>query len=132
MTDNTESKKYSSIHQENLQELVHAFYPKVLKDEVLAPFFIKKLGEDIKTPPWKEHLKLLTEFWKFVALGFDDYKGNPLQPHFYIEGISREAFKAWLYLFHQTADELFDETASSYLKNKSNEIAENFIHKLEL
>ena len=67
-----------------------------------------------------------------VALGFDEYDRNPLQPHLNMQGISREAFTSWLNLFHETADELFDETASGYLKDKSSEIADNFMRKLEL
>ena len=128
----TDKPLYSSIHQENIQELVHAFYPKILKDELVAPFFITKLGDNIESPLWKEHLKLLTEFWKFVALGFDEYEGNPLKPHLEMQGISREAFSSWLKLFHETVDERFDETAGSYLKDKSAEIAENFMRKLNL
>ena len=123
---------YTSIHQENVKELVEAFYPKVLKDPILSPFFKQKLGENIENTQWKEHLKLITEFWKFVALGFDDYQGNPLQPHLNMEGISREDFSSWLHLFHETVDELFDSTAGGYLKNKSSEIAENFMRKLNL
>ncbi len=123
---------YTSIHQDNVEKLVRAFYPKVLKDEVLSPFFIAKLGNDIENPAWKAHLKLIIEFWKMVALGFDEYDRNPLQPHLNMQGISREAFSSWLKLFHETADELFDETASRYLKDKSSEIADNFMRKLEL
>ncbi len=132
MIDSNRSKKYASIHQDNIKILVENFYPKVLKDELLAPFFIAKLGEDINHPLWREHLKLITEFWKKVALGFEEYERNPLEPHLQIEGISPEAFEAWLRLFHETADELFDETASNYLKEKSSEIAENFMRKLKL
>lgn len=123
---------YKSINQENIGILVRTFYPRVLEDKVLAPFFIEKLGNNIENRHWKAHLTLLTEFWKFVALGFDDYSGNPLQPHELIKGLDREAFTAWLNLFHKTIDELYDETAGGYLKDKSDEIAGNFIRKLNL
>lgn len=127
-----EQVPYKSLHQENIAILVDKFYPKVLKDKILAPFFIEKLGDNIESKVWKEHLKLLTEFWKFVALGFDEYNGNPLQPHTLIEGLSREAFAQWLKVFHESIDELFDKTAGQYLKDKSTEIAENFMRKLDL
>ena len=118
--------------QDNVKELVENFYPKVLKDPIISPFFIQKLGDNIESTQWKIHLKLVTEFWKFVALVFDEYKGNPLKPHLEMQGISREAFANWIKLFHETVDERFDETAGSYLKDKSAEIAENFMRKLNL
>ena len=128
----TDRVRYNSIHQDNIKELVENFYPKVLKDPIISPFFIQKLGDNIESTQWKTHLKLITEFWKFVALGFDEYKGNPLKPHLEMQGISREAFANWIKLFHETVDERFDETAGSYLKDKSAEIAENFMRKLNL
>jgi hemoglobin len=121
-----------SINEENIGILVRTFYTQVLKDALLAPFFIEKLGDDIQSKAWEEHLVLLTEFWKFVALGYDDYSGNPLQPHFHIEGLSREAFTRWLNLFHHTVDTLYTPTAGDFFKLKSTDIAENFMRKLYL
>lgn len=121
-----------SINEENIEILVRTFYTQVLKDELLAPFFIEKLGDDLQNRDWQEHLTLLTEFWKFVALGYDDYDGNPLQPHFHIEGLSREAFSGWLNLFHHTVDSLYTPSTGEYFKQKSTDIAENFMRKLNL
>ncbi|HHS93201.1 MAG TPA: group III truncated hemoglobin [Campylobacterales bacterium] len=124
--------KFQSINEENIATLVRTFYPSVLQDPILAPLFIDKLGEDIEGELWEEHLLLLTEFWKFVALGYDDYKGNPLKPHLDIMGINREAFMAWLSLFHKTVDALYAPQTGEYFKNKSQEIADNFMRKLSL
>lgn len=121
-----------SINEENIEILVRRFYAQVLQDTLLAPFFIEKLGDDLQGKVWEEHLALLTEFWKFVALGYDEYKGNPLQPHFHIEGLSRVAFKRWLKLFYQTVDSLYTPSTGEYFKEKSSDIAENFMRKLNL
>ena len=121
-----------SINEENIEILVRTFYTQVLKDPMLAPFFIEKLGDDLQSQAWKEHLALLTEFWKFVALGYEDYSGNPLEPHFHIAGLSREAFTAWLHLFHHTVDSLYIPSTGEYFKQKSTDIAENFMRKLDL
>lgn len=131
MKDNPPSL-YTSINEENIIVLVRTFYPKVLKDSVLSPFFIAKLGDDIQSKQWEEHLKLLIEFWKFAALGYEEYSGHPLQAHFNLEGLSREAFKAWITLFHSTVDTLYSADASEYFKEKSTNIAEAFIAKLKL
>ena len=74
----------------------------------------------------------MIEFWEFIALGYDDYNGNPLQPHFEIQGINKEAFKAWLKLFHTVVDTLYTPSTGEYFKIKSNDIAENFIRRLSL
>lgn len=123
---------YKTINEENIELLVRRFYSEVLKDTTLAPFFIAILGDDMHNEKWEEHLLLLTEFWKFVALGYDEYKGNPLQPHLLIKGLSRDAFKSWLNLFHQTVDTLYTPSTGEYFKQKSTDIAENFMRKLSL
>ena len=123
---------HKSINEENIEILVRTFYPLVLKDSTLAPFFIEKLGDDIQSETWEEHLLLLTEFWKFVALGYDEYTGNPLQPHFDITSLSREAFTSWLTLFHQTVDTCYTTETGEYFKQKSNDIAQNFMRRLNL
>lgn len=121
-----------SINEENIEILVRSFYSQVLQDTLLAPFFIEKLGDNLQNEKWEEHLQLLTEFWKFVALGYEEYTGNPLQPHLHIQGLSREAFSQWLKLFHQTVDQTYVPSAGKYFKQKSTDIAENFIRKLSL
>jgi len=121
-----------SINEENIEILVSNFYTLVLKDPLLSPFFIDKLGNNLQDKKWVEHLQLLTEFWKFVALGYEEYNGNPLQPHYHIEGLSRKAFTQWLYLFHQTIDTVYTPSIGEYFKQKSTDIAENFMRKLNL
>lgn len=123
---------HTSINEENIEILVRTFYSRVLEDRILAPFFIEKLGDDFHGPKWEEHLLLLTEFWKFVALGYDGYNGNPLQPHTQLENLSREAFKQWLTLFHDTVDQCYIPSAGEYFKLKSSDIAENFLRRLHL
>ena len=123
---------FQSIDEENIEVLVREFYHEILEDSLLAPFFIDKLGEDIQSKQWEEHLLLLIEFWKFVALGYENYNGSPLQPHFHIKGINTKAFTRWLILFHQTVDKFYIPSTGEYFKNKSDDIAQNFIRKLNL
>lgn len=126
------NKLFKSINEENIEILVRTFYKQVLEDRLLAPFFIEKLGDDLHSQEWEEHLLLLTEFWKFVALGYDEYNGNPLEAHTQLKGLSREAFEQWLTLFHQTADNCYIPSTAEYFKQKSRDIAENFIRRLSL
>jgi len=121
-----------SINEENIEVLVREFYSQVLQDSLLSSFFIEKLGDNFKSKTWEEHLLLLTDFWRFVALGYEEYNGNPLRPHFDIPNLTPEAFTRWLTLFHATVDALYVPSVAIYFKEKSNNIASNFIRKLNL
>ncbi|MEA2048807.1 MAG: group III truncated hemoglobin [Campylobacterota bacterium] len=123
---------YQSITEENIETLVRAFYPQVLDHTLLSPFFIERLGDDITNALWEEHLVLLTAFWRGVALGYEEYNGNPLQPHQDMTGLSPEAFKAWLSLFHKTVDTLYTPSTGQYFKDKSLDIAQNFMRRLKI
>jgi len=122
----------NSINDENIERLVRAFYPRVLEDDVVGPFFIEKLGADITSPAWEEHLVLLTQFWNFVALGDEAYVGHPLAPHFDIEGISGKAFEQWLKLFYEVVDTIYVEKSGVFFKTKSEDIATNFMRRLDI
>ncbi|WP_373033698.1 group III truncated hemoglobin [Sulfurovum sp.] len=122
----------NTINDENIERLVRTFYPSVLEDEMVGPFFIEKLGSDISSAKWEEHLVLLSQFWAFTILGDEAYTGHPLAPHFEIEGISREAFNQWLKLFYDAVDKIYTENIGEFFKTKSADIAENFMRKLEI
>ncbi|NOR56346.1 MAG: hypothetical protein GQ531_09070 [Sulfurovum sp.] len=49
-----------------------------------------------------------------------------------IEGLSRDAFTRWLTLFHHTVDTLYTPSTGEYFKQKSRDIADNFMRKLSL
>lgn len=123
---------FKSIDEQNIEILVREFYTRVLQDTILAPFFILKLGENIQSDTWEEHLLVLIEFWKKQALGYGHYDASPLQPHFNIEGLTLEAFEIWLKTFHTTIDSLYTISAGKFFKDKSTDIAENFIRRLQL
>lgn len=122
----------NTINDENIERLVRTFYPSVLEDDIVGPFFIDKLGLDITSSQWEEHLVLLTKFWTFVCLGDDAYDGHPLAPHFEIANISRKAFEQWLRLFYATVDKIYTPKSGEFFKIKSADIAENFMRKLAL
>ena len=122
----------NTISDENIEKLVRTFYPMVLADALVGPFFVEKLGDDINSDVWEEHLVLISHFWTFVALGDERYKGRPMAPHFEIEGISRKAFEQWLKLFHEAVDKIYIPRSGEYFKLKSTDIASNFMRNLGL
>ncbi|MDD3475744.1 MAG: group III truncated hemoglobin [Sulfurimonas sp.] len=125
-----EKMLYNEVTKENLNKMVLLFYSKVLKDIVVAPFFIEKLGDDMKNDKWRPHLEILTNFWASIALGDSAYRGSPFAPHLDIEGISREAFQGWLRLFYETQDSIYVPEIADFFKNRSTLIAGNFMRNL--
>ena len=45
--------------KQNLRTMVIKFYTKVLADELVGPFFINKLGDDLSGAVWAPHLDTL-------------------------------------------------------------------------
>ncbi len=121
--------KYNTITQESIKKLVNTFYPTILADSITAPFFIAKLGDDINSPVWQEHLELLSNFWASIALGEGSYNGNPLAAHFDLE-LTREAFAQWLHLFSLAIDRVYEAQAGEFFKERSQIIARNFMVNL--
>ncbi|EDZ61987.1 putative globin [Sulfurimonas gotlandica GD1] len=122
----------SEITKENLNKMVIRFYTKILNDNVVGPFFIEKLGDDLNNDTWKPHIILLTNFWASIALGDQNYRGNPLAPHLELEGLRRESFDQWLKLFFETLDSIYEPRTADMFKQRSTIIAGNFMRNLRI
>ena len=122
----------NEVTRENLTKMVHLFYTKILKDEIVAPFFIEKLGDDMKNEKWVPHLELLVNFWASIALGDPSYRGNPFAPHLNIANLSADAFRRWLELFAETLDAVYVPEIADQFKERSRVMAGNFMRNLGL
>lgn len=122
--------KEATISRDNISRMVMGFYTKVLDDEIVGPFFIAKLGDDMQNEYWKPHLTLLVDFWSSIALGENSYRGNPFMPHTQLGELNREVFERWLSLFWATLDEVYTPDIASQFKERSNIIAGNFMRNL--
>lgn len=122
----------NEITKENINKLVVTFYTKVLKNEIISPFFIEKLGSDMKSEIWQKHIKILTDFWYTISFGHGDYKGSPFAPHMQISGLNRESFETWLKLFFESVDKLYTENIALKFKERSSIIASNFMRNLSI
>lgn len=120
----------TEITKENLNKLVVTFYTKVLKDEKISPFFIEKLGKDMKSESWQKHITLLTNFWYTISHGRGEYNGSPFAPHLQISGLNQEAFQTWLKLFFSTVEKIYVEDIANKFKERSSIIASNFMRNL--
>ena len=122
----------TEITKENINTMVVKFYAVVLKDETVGPFFIEKLGDNLGTFLWQEHIKLLTNFWASIALGDTEYRGNPFGPHTRLVDLKRETFDQWLILFFSVVDGIYTPEVSAQVKERATVIAGNFMRNLQL
>lgn len=118
------------ITRENIQTLITTFYAKIVKDEIVGPFFIAKLGEDINNEHWKTHLETIVNFWCSLAFGKPKYDGNLFLPHTKLGRLERKTFEQWLTLFAETLDEVYVEAIALKFKERSRLIANNFMRNL--
>ncbi len=126
------STKYSTINIENINEMVIAFYTKILKeDNAVTKVFVEQFGDDINGEEWQEHIEILTNFWAMIALDDDTYKGNPLQAHFDLP-LSREMFSVWLKMFFEVVDNMYENRVGIVFKSRAENIAMNFMKNLNL
>ncbi|MDQ7060325.1 MAG: group III truncated hemoglobin [Sulfurimonas sp.] len=90
---------YDTVTRENIDIMVHEFYARILKDEMVGPYFTKSLGADINSPKWFEHFSTLISFWVLMMIGAPGYGGNPFPPHAFLGQLYPETFERWLELF---------------------------------
>lgn len=102
-----------------VEALVHAFYAKVRKDDVLGPIFEAEIDD------WDEHLDKLCAFWSSVTLMTGRYKGRPIPAHAKLPGISNAHFGRWLALFAETAREICPPAAADLFIERSERIAQS-------
>ncbi|MBT8347856.1 MAG: group III truncated hemoglobin [Sulfurovum sp.] len=120
------------ITQENIRLLVMSFYAKIIKDDIVGPFFIAKLGDDMSDEHWVTHLETIVTFWSSLALGKPKYSGNLFLPHTQLGDLKRETFEQWLKLFAETLDEVYVEAIAVKFKERSMIIAGNFMRNLKI
>ena len=94
----------------DIQLLVESFYTKVVKDEVLAPFF-KHLDFD-------KHLPKMIDFWEFVLLDKAGYTTDVTEKHAHMR-LKQEHFDRWLELFNQTVDANFAGEKADLAKQRA-------------
>lgn len=90
--------------------LVDAFYDKVVKDDVLSPFF-KHLNFD-------KHLPKMVDFWEFVLLDKAGYTTDVTQKHAHMR-LKQEHFDRWLLLFNETVDAHFEGEKANLAKQRA-------------
>ncbi|WP_066225495.1 group III truncated hemoglobin [Formosa haliotis] len=103
---------------DDVYKLVSTFYDKIRKDDFLGPFFETLITD------WPAHIERLTTFWESSLFLKTKYYGNPLEVHIKVDqannnSISEKHFGAWLNLWIQTIDELFEGDMANNAKQRA-------------
>ena len=113
-----------------VEKMVHTFYAVIIKDDLVGPYFIRALGDDLSDFRWYEHFHTLTKFWLTMMNGEDGYWGSPFPPHAFIGELYPETFERWLKLFNEVVHELFTQEIADKFYKKSEILASQFIEYL--
>jgi len=109
----------------DIKLLVDTFYSSVQKDRLIGPIF-----NHVIQGRWPEHLDKMYRFWQTVLLDEHTYFGSPFPPHAELP-IKKEHFSAWLGLWRQTVDDLFEGEKAEEAKWRAEKMAEMFLFKIE-
>ncbi len=103
--------------------MVHEFYARVRKHDVLGPVFNNRLEGR-----WDYHLSNMIDFWSNVLLRTGRYFGNPAMKHRQVPTIEREHFGIWLELFRETLEDVFVEEHVEAIHLASQRMASGLTH----
>jgi len=109
---------------DDIKTLVNTFYGKVQHDKLLAPIFYGAIRDQ-----WPVHLEKMVRFWQTVLLEEHTYFGSPFPPHGRLP-ITRDHFDAWLKLWHETVDSLFQGERATEARWRAGRMAVVFLSKL--
>jgi len=93
-------KMSAQISERDIQRLVRAFYKEVRQDEMLAPIFATKIGND----DWDKHMDHIADFWSSIFLKTRRFKGNPMSKHAALKDLTPGHFSHWLALFKDVSN----------------------------
>ncbi|MEJ8810849.1 group III truncated hemoglobin [Variovorax ureilyticus] len=82
--------------EEEISNLVRAFYARVRQDELLGPIF------DAHIEDWDQHQHKLVDFWSTILRRTGRFTGAPMPKHARLPGLNAELFRRWLALFRET------------------------------
>lgn len=110
------------------ERLVRAFYGRALTDPVIGFLFTDVAKLDLEA-----HLPRIASFWETILLDARSYGGGAFRPHIELNRkvrLTRGHFDRWLFLWHQTVDELFVGERAEVGKAHADRVATAFESRL--
>lgn len=112
--------RHAEPTEDNIRELVYAFYDRVRDDALLGPVF-----DGMLAGRWDDHLPKMCRFWTSLVLGAKTYRGNVQQVHQPLPGIEPRHFSRWLYLFLDTVESRYRPAAAVQFMEPALRIAQS-------
>lgn len=103
------------VRDEDLHDLLVAFYDRVARDAHLAPYFAA-----VDMPA---HMPRIVAFWSTLLFHTGRYSGNAFRPHQAMPGLTAEHFTRWLHVLALTVDARFAGPVAEQMKALGHRIA---------
>jgi hemoglobin len=103
------------LRDEDLHELLAAFYRAVAEDPELAPYFTHV--------DMAAHLPRIVAFWSTLLFHTGRYSGNAFRPHLEMPGLTADHFARWVRTLEDTVDARFAGAAAAGMKALGHRIA---------
>jgi len=94
----------------NIEKMVELFYEKVMKDNLLSPFF--------EYLNFENHFSKMIDFWAFVLLDEVGYSTNVTEKHLKMT-LKKEHFSQWLKLFNETINQNWEGENAEKAKQRA-------------
>ena len=121
--------KSDITNSEDVKLLVDSFYDKVKVNPEIGFIF-----SDVAKVNWEHHLPKMYEFWSAILIGGPPYGGNPMSAHIQLSKqtpMGEKEFSAWLSIFNETMDELFEGPNATEGKSRAANIAGVMLYKIQ-
>jgi hemoglobin len=112
--------------EDEVHQLVHAFYARVREDAVLGPIFERHVHD------WDTHLAKMVDFWSGALRGTARFRGTPMPKHVALPGLSADLFRRWLTIFRQISDGLPNTSMGERANELAGRIAESLWYGYQL
>ena len=109
------------LSEAQIGAVLDLFYTRVRSDPELGPVFAGAIADE----EWPAHMATIRDFWSAVMLKSGRYRGNPLQVHKEIEGVSPELFTRWLALFDEACRERLPPDLAEAMHGRAVQIADS-------
>ena len=103
------------LRDEDLLAMLTAFYARVERDELLAPYFA--------VVDMRAHMPVIVDFWSTMVFHTGRYGGNAFRPHLAMPGLTPAHFARWLETFEATVDAHASGPAAEHIKSLAHRIA---------
>jgi len=121
--------KNDITNSEDIHLLVYSFYDLIVKDELLAPFFV-----EVAKVNWDEHLPHMVQFWETVLLGAGTFEGWPMRTHLLLNQkspLKEEHFERWTSMWYAVIDDNFEGPIAIEAKNRAKIMKDLILFKIE-